>query len=182
MLDEKMIHSLLSSDLQTIVFSIDAADKKTYEKIRVNGKFEKIISNLNLFKKIREKHYSKSNHIIKVSGVKVLKDQNMDKMANFWKNYADVIAFVSYTPWESSYDNPVNNLEHPCDELWTRMFVWADGKANPCDYDYKSYLSKWNLNDSSLVSVWLSEFYQELRKAHINKNRKKFEPCKRCLN
>ena len=106
----------------------------------------------------------------------------MDEMANFWKNYADVIAFVNYTPWESSYDNPVNNLEHPCDELWTRMFVWADGKVNPCDYDYKSYLSKWNLNDSSLASVWLSEFYQELRKAHINKNRKKFEPCKRCLN
>ena len=45
LLNEKMIHEILSSDLQTIVFSIDAKDKES-EKIRINGKFDKIIKNL----------------------------------------------------------------------------------------------------------------------------------------
>ena len=144
MLNEKLIHSILSTDIQSIVFSVDAADKETYEKIRVNGKFEKIIKNLELFSKIRREHYSKSKHIVKMSGVKISSDQSIKKMEEKFKKLADVIAFVNYTPWESAYDNKINDLDHPCEELWTRMFVWADGKVNPCDYDYKSLLSKWN--------------------------------------
>ena len=29
-------------------------------------------------------------------------------------------------------------LTVPCSELWSRLFIWWDGKVNPCDYDYKS--------------------------------------------
>ena len=34
MLNENLIHELLASDLQTIVFSIDAKDKDSYEKMK----------------------------------------------------------------------------------------------------------------------------------------------------
>ena len=37
MLNEKLIHSILSSNFSEIVFSVDAADKDAYEKIRING-------------------------------------------------------------------------------------------------------------------------------------------------
>ena len=33
MLNEKLIHSILSTNIQSIVFSVDAAEKETYEKI-----------------------------------------------------------------------------------------------------------------------------------------------------
>ncbi len=55
LLDEKKINLLLSSDLQTLVLSIDEKNKENYEKIRVNAKFEKIMQNLELLKNIREK-------------------------------------------------------------------------------------------------------------------------------
>lgn len=182
MLNEELIHSILSTDIQSIVFSVDAADKETYEKIRVNGKFEKIIKNLELFSKIRNEHYSKSKHIVKMSGVKISSDQTIQKMEQKFKKLADVIAFVNYTPWESAYDNEVNNLNHACEELWTRMFVWADGKVNPCDYDYKSLLSKWNVKNQSIKKIWNSKDYNNLRSQHLNMKRFNIEPCKRCLN
>ena len=182
MLNEKLIHSILSTDIQSIVFSVDAADKETYEKIRVNGKFEKIIKNLELFSKIRREHYSKSKHIVKMSGVKISSDQSINKMEEKFKKLADVIAFVNYTPWESAYDNEINDLDHPCEELWTRMFVWADGKVNPCDYDYKSLLSKWNAKNQSVKEIWNSKDYNNLRNQHLHSQRKNIEPCKRCLN
>ena len=182
MLNEKLIHSILSTNIQSIVFSVDAAEKETYEKIRVNGKFEKIMRNLELFSDIRRKHYSKSKHIVKMSGVKISTDQSINKMEEKFKDIADVIAFVNYTPWESSYENEPNNLEHACDELWTRMFIWADGKVNPCDYDYKSLLSKWNVKDTLIKNIWNSNDYNSLRDLHLNKQRKTIEPCKRCLN
>ena len=80
MLNENLIHAILSTDIQSIVFSVDAADKETYEKIRVNGKFEQIMKNLKLFAQIRKDHYSKSKHIVKMSGVKISKNQSINSM------------------------------------------------------------------------------------------------------
>ena len=182
MLTEKMAHTLLSSDLQTIVFSIDSKDKDAYEKIRINGKFEKVVANLERFNHIRNTQYSRSDKIVRISGVKINDKQDIDEMKKQWGDVADIIAFTNYTPWESSYDNPENNISSPCSELWQRMFIWQDGKANPCDYDYKSTLSKWSIKDQSIKSIWNSAEYDELRRKHLNNSRNELEPCKRCIH
>ncbi len=182
MLDEKLIHSILSSDLQTIVFSIDAKDKVEYEKIRVNGKFDKIIKNLELFNNIRNNSYNRNDKIVRISGVKINNDQSIDEMKKQWGDIADIVAFTNYIPWESSYENSVNDIETPCSELWSRLFVWQDGKVNPCDYDYKSTLSKWNIKDLSISEIWNSEYYNYLRYLHKKNLRNKIEPCRRCIN
>ena len=182
MLNEKLIHKLLSSSIQTIVFSIDAKDKESYEKIRINGNFDKIIKNLELFNNIRDKHYNRNDKIVRISGVKINKNQNISDMKKQWGNLADIIAFTNYTPWESSYENEINNITSACSELWTRMFIWWDGKVNPCDYDYKSYLSKWNLKEEKITDVWNSSEYNILRSKHLNSQRNKLDPCKRCIN
>jgi len=182
LLNESLIHSLLSSDLQTIVFSIDEKNKENYEKIRVNGKFEVILKNLKLFKKIRKKHYSKDNKIVRISGVKLNEEQNIEEMKSQWKEFADIIAFTTYSPWESSYLNKVNNITKPCSELFQNIFVGWDGKVNPCDYDYKLSLSKWNIKKNTIKEIWNSEYYNLIRKKHLEKQRSMIEPCKRCLN
>ncbi len=181
LLDEEKIHSYLSSDLQTLVLSIDEKNKENYEKIRVNAKFEKIMKNLDLLKNIREKKYKNSKVKIRISGVKINTNQNIEEMNQFYKEFADEIILVNYAPWESAYDNEINDITTECSELYRRMFVWQDGKVNPCDYDYKSILSKWNANDHSIKSIWNSEYYNEIRNIHRLKERKKIEPCNRCI-
>ncbi len=182
LLTEKMAHTLLSSDLQTIVFSIDAKDKVAYEKIRINGNFEKVVSNLERFNSIRNTQYSRSDKVVRISGVKINDDQNITEMKEKWGDIADIVAFTNYSPWESSYENPINDIITPCTELWQRMFIWQDGKVNPCDYDYKSMLSKWNIKEDSICSIWNSKIYNELRKKHLENQRSKVEPCARCIN
>jgi len=181
-LNENLIHELLSSGLQTIVFSIDSVEKENYEKIRVNGSFEKILKNLNLFNKIKEEHYSKTDKIIRISGVKIHDEQNIKDMSQKWREFADIVAFTNYTPWESSYENDINDVVEPCSELWLRMFIWYDGKINPCDYDYKSLLSKQNVIKNQISNIWNSNYYNSLREIHLNKKRSSIEPCKRCIN
>ena len=180
-LSEKIINTLLSSDLETLVFSIDAANKEMYEKVRVNANFEKILKNLELFHKIKNKNYKNCNLKVRISGVLINDQQNLKEIKNFYKDLADEFAFVHYTPWESSYDNEINDIEDPCTDLWRRMFVWWDGKVNPCDYDYKSTLSVWNAQNMSIKDIWTSEAYKEIRNKHLTKNRKKIEPCARCI-
>ena len=182
MLTEKMAHALLSSDLQTIVFSIDSKDKEAYEKIRINGNFEKVVANLERSNHIRNTQYSRSDKVVRISGVKINDEQNIDQMREKWGDIADIVAFTNYSPWESAYDNAKNEIETPCTELWQRMFIWEDGKVNPCDYDYKSVLSKWNIKDDSIKSIWNSKLYNDLREKHLNNMRSQIEPCARCIN
>ena len=60
------------------------------------------------------------------------------------------------------------------------MYVWWDGKVNPCDADYKSYLSYGNAKESSIKDLWNNKKNTELRKKHLDGDRKKINPCNKC--
>ena len=79
-------------------------------------------------------------------------------------------------------DNPVNEIEAPCTELWRRIFVWWDGRVNPCDYDYKSYLSEWDMKDNNISEIWNSDNYNDMREMHLNSKRSNLNPCRSCIS
>ena len=179
LLDEKMSYAILESGVKTLVFSADAADSKLYGELRVNGKFEKIVKNIEKFQEIRSKHFN-SKIITRVSGVKVKKEQKIEKMNKFWNNLADQVAFVDYVPWENVYQSQKTNIEKPCSDLWRRMFIWWNGDTNSCDVDYKSTLMVGNIKYKNINELWNSERYVLLRNKHNMKKRKQISPCNRC--
>ena len=180
-LNNDLARSFFENNVQTIVISADDADKESYEKIRIKGKFEKLISNINLLNNIK-KDYPNSKTIIRVSGVKINQKQDIQKMKKIYGKFTDSVAFVNYLPWESSYENEENKIKEACSDLWKRMFVWYDGKMNPCDYDYKSILSKANYNEINIKNYWNSDHYNSIRNKHFNSERDKIIPCNTCTN
>ena len=118
--------SILQTDLQTLVFSADAASEPLYSKMRVNGNLDKIVRNIEKFYEIKEKEYSSSKLITRVSGVRYSEDQNIEEMEKFWSRFVDQVAFVDYNPWENAYDSEKTLIETPCSDLWRRMFIWWD--------------------------------------------------------
>jgi len=179
-LTEKKIHDILENEFSEVVFSVDAGTKNTYEKIRRLGKFDKVVSNIENFQNIREKYYSKSPTITRIAGVKVNDEQDLLQMSNFWSNYVDEVSVKIASPRWDSYNNNINSETNPCLNLWYRLYIWYDGIANPCDFDYKSFLQKGNLNKNSIINIWNSDEFQKMRKDHLNKLRKKYTPCDRC--
>ena len=180
-LDEEMSHSILTSGVKTLVFSADAADENLYSKLRVNGKLDKILSNIKRFQEIRIKNYPKSKIITRVSGVKISNQQNLDDMEKFWGSFVDQVAFVDYVPWENVYQSKYSGIQTPCSDLWRRMFVWWDGKVNPCDVDYKSELSSGDIKNHNISELWKSNNYINLRKKHIENLRTTVSPCNKCV-
>ena len=180
LLNEKKCHSILSGGVSTIVFSADAADSELYKKLRVNGSLEKVFKNIEMFNKVKEKHYKQTKIITRVSGVKFSNQQNIEDMVSFWGNLVDQVAFVDYNPWENSYEKKDNNITESCSDLWRRMFIWWDGKTNPCDVDYKSNLSVGSFVEKSISELWTSESYQMLREKHLTSKRQTIKPCSSC--
>jgi radical SAM protein with 4Fe4S-binding SPASM domain len=180
MLTEKIAHAILAGGVGTCVFSVDAANEEMFSRLRVNGNLQRVLKNIEMFQDIRAKHYPDSKIITRVSGVYVDDRQDIGSMQQFWGALVDQITFVSYNPWENIYAREANGLEAQCSDLWRRMFVWHDGKVNPCDCDYKSNLSVGSIQNSSIADLWQSEAYNRLRKAHSTRNRQNMDPCLRC--
>ena len=181
LLDEARCHAILSGGVKTVVFSADAAEEPLYSKLRVNGKLAVVLNNIERFQKIRQTQYPDLPIITRVSGVKFDDAQNLDSMQRLWGGLVDQVAFVQYNPWENVYIQAPNDIEEPCSDLWRRMFVWWDGKVNPCDVDYKSTLSVGSVQQSGLRELWRSSSYDQLRTDHLDKRRAQRRPCSACV-
>ena len=181
-LDERRAHAILEAEPNTLVFSADAADSETYSQLRVNGDFEKVMGNIRRFREIRERDYPQSRTITRVSGVAFDDDrQDHETIQGFWQEYVDQTAFVAYNPWENAYDNAPNGIEDPCSDLWRRTFIWWDGRVNPCDVDYRSFLSPGNISSESVGNVWTGQGYSRLRELHLERQRQTVNPCRGCV-
>lgn len=179
-LDEAKAHALLAADPNTIVISADAADEVLYAKLRVNGRLDKVLENVQMLADIKAKHYPNSRTITRVSGVKFSDQQDFATIEEFWKDYVDQVAFVDYNPWVSVYDAEATNVDKPCSDLWRRTFVWWDGRVNPCDVDYLSSLSIGNIATTSISEIWTGEGYERLRQDHLTGKRNGVMPCQNC--
>jgi len=179
-LSEAKSHAILQADVNTVVFSADAASEPQYSQLRVGGNLRRVVENIKQFRDIREKHYPRSRTITRISGVRVPGTPDLDEMEEFWGDLVDQVAFVRYNPWENTYERPVNDIAAPCSDLWRRMFIWWDGTVNPCDVDYKSTLAVGNAMRQGLDDLWLSDAYMELRNRHSDGQRSNCSPCNRC--
>ena len=182
-LDEKKAHAILQAEPNTLVFSADAADAATYAQLRVNGDFDRVMGNIRRFKEIKERDYPNSRLITRVSGVAFDRErQDHQKIEEFWREYVDQVAFVDYNPWENAYDNEPNGIDEACSDLWRRAFVWWDGKMNPCDVDYRSFLCPGTVGDESVSEIWTGQGYATLREKHLGMQRQSLTPCRGCVS
>tara|TARA_A100001015_G_scaffold321667_1_gene453861 strand:- start:65 stop:1228 length:1164 start_codon:yes stop_codon:yes gene_type:complete len=180
-LSEKICHSIFLNKVSQIVISADHYQKEEYERLRKNSNYEKIVKNVDSLFEIRRKFYPGSTTEIRVSGIDADKNLNREKFKNFWIKRSDhVTASFPLERWDTYKNTPHYEINDPCENLWDRMYVWFDGKVNPCDADYKSLLSYGNVKDSSIKDIWNNNIIQKLREEHLNKDRKKTKPCDRC--
>ena len=179
-LTEKLCHQILQSKIATVTLSVDACNPETYEAIRVGGKFEQVLKNIKMFKRIRENEYVGSQTKTRIAGVAVKKTQSPKEMFNFWSQYVDQVTIRKEIPRWDTYNNKTHNELGVCNLLFERIYVWFDGICSPCDFDYKAELRFGNANSDLISDIWLGESYQKIRQLHLDKKRNCLRPCDRC--
>lgn len=180
-LSEEICHSIFKNNVAQIVISADHYQKDEYERLRKNSNYEKILKNVDNLFEIRKKFYQNSTTEIRISGIDFEKILNREKFKNFWIKRSDhVTASFALERWNTYENEPHQDVNDPCENLWDRMYVWFDGKVNPCDADYKSFLSYGNAVNNSIKEIWNNQIITKLREEHLNNERKKTKPCDRC--
>ena len=180
-LTDKMCHAIFKNNVTQVVISSDHYIKKDYERLRLGSNFEKVVKNVDMLFDIRKKHYPDSITELRISGVDSERDLDREKFRDFWIKRCDhVSASYAETRWNTYENEILPDVKDPCQFLWDRMYVWFDGKVNPCDNDYKSYLSYGNAKEYNLKELWNNNQISNIRKKHLNESRDEINPCDRC--
>ena len=188
MLNETNARKIIASGLDKLFFSFDSPDKEHYEKIRVNGKFERTFSNIVRFHEIREEMNS-STPYTRVSMVRMKENEHeCEKFVQLFENIVDSVGICEYLDHTSqNHGNNKNSSFRKmsrntfcCPQLWQRMFVHPDGLVTPCCNDSARSLIMGNIHENNVEDIWLGEKYMELRELHATGRIQEVDTCSKC--
>ncbi|MCJ8347663.1 radical SAM protein [bacterium] len=185
-LNEKRILKLLEDPPQTLSISLDGATKEVYERVRVNGNFEKVQKAISLFLKLRKEQGKENEVKLSLQIIKMDETQEeVDDFCNYWKDKVDEVHVPNVHNWGGviQKEGTLNNLKitrYPCKELFRTMMVFYDGSVSICCAVFDDNMNMGNIHQKPLKDIWNSSEYQLLRKHHINGDFHKIDVCKDC--
>lgn len=187
LLNKKKAKEILESGLDEIILSLDGATKRTYEKIRRRGDFEKTMKNVEEFLKMKKKLGFKKPYA-KVQAIRMDENEKeMNLFINKWKDLADEVVIKPIVSWAGQVDVSKLSKEkrrkpkrYACFNLWDQLTIGSNGKAGVCCYDFNAALVVGDLNKQSIAEVFNGKKLVSLRKMQAE-GKYNYKPCKTCI-
>lgn len=178
--NEKKLEDIILAGLDSIKFSINAGTRETYQKI--HGKDD--------FNTVKENLYS-LDHLIKEKGLSI--KRYISFIRNEWNKEEEPLLFKEFEKLVDKiyvFDciNQGGNMNDlaalgiideknkrpgstvPCDMVFNRLHITAEGYLDACCSDVEGYLAAVDLHIYSIKEAWESEIMQTLRKRHLDRN------------
>ena len=180
------IEALVLSGLDRIIFSIDGATKETYEKIRVRGRYEKLLENIAAFIEFREKH-NRVRPLIRVQMVKAPgEDREAEQFVEYWsaRGVENIVLIDKQDRDSSGY--PLKNGKKPigrafCAQPWQRLNINRDGKVLMCCADWDRVSVIGDFNESGIKKIWNGPGFAKARRMIQDGRMDDIPACKACF-
>lgn len=187
LLNPELNRKLVDAGLSRINISIEALDAEGYEKIsHAKLDYAKFIDN------IRDLYeHKKQCHIfIKTMADNITKELEQ-KFYDLFGDICDEIAIEHIANCWPGFENTTEqvNVYHGdgykeyvvCPRIFYILTINANGTASHCivDWNYKGIIG--DAKTQSVVDIWNSKKYQDIRLAHLNCQRRSVELCKDCM-
>lgn len=192
---------LIDSGLTKINFSIDACDEKVYDVLRVGGNYQKVLSNIKDF--LRIKLEKNALYLCTRVSFVVQKENALQKQGFFdcWKNQPglNTITYQNHIDF-SLFDEPDEDLgrdeksleqkyssEEPfyCSQPWEMPIIDTEGNILPCGSPVRKHNEDFilgNLNKGDTIeSCWNGTKIKALRELHNKNGWYKNDMCRVCV-
>ena len=189
LLTEDLSKELIDSGLTIIMFSIDAATKQTYERIRKSPHFNKVINNILQFIELKKT----KNKLLPLTRVSFVENKinhlELKDFISFWKDKVDYFMIQSFcNPFVDNKE--FNKIEDEyrfenipfviCTEPFQRLTITCDGNVLPCCSYYGLDLIMGNIYKDSLYNIWNGKKIKELRLKVNSSKSQQPQACKKC--
>jgi radical SAM protein with 4Fe4S-binding SPASM domain len=179
------VDRLLACGTDAIEISADAADKETYEKIRVGLDFDRLLVNVRYLMDRRNETKSKTKVIVSLVNQKAL-DGKLEQAKEFWEKIVDNVQVRKYLTWsindagQSADPEPLMKDRVPCPYPFERIVIDSRGKTIFCSYDIAGETDFGNVNDQSIRNIWQGEKLTAWRKLLLEGQYEQIDICKKC--
>ena len=194
LLTEERARKVLKSGITRLRFSLDAATKETFEKVRLGAKYETTMKNIERFLEIKKEE----KYDLPVVGVNFCKTKfNEHEEEAFIEKWVDKVDFFviqdfqppdldtnysEYLSSESVFRKNIKESGYNCQQPWQRVLVRSSGEVCPCCAFFSKELSLGNLKDHTIHELWNSKEMHDLRDMHKRGDYGENQWCKKCIN
>jgi len=189
-LTETLSLGLIESGLNSINFSVDAANAKDYERTRVGSSFGLLLSNISQFLRLRDESGNSKLH---TTATMVVTDRNRSTCDEFREKFKEIgidePKLKQFLSWGKLVDCgngvgvDVYDVEPPlCMEPFVKMVILWDGSVVPCCPDCECLYPCGSAVTTSLGHIWNGSVLTDLRSNMSDAERYQYLPrmCKTC--
>lgn len=191
---------LVKSGLDSMIVSLDGASQESYNKYRLNGEIEKVVTNTKAIVEAKKRAGS-STPLIKWQFI-VMKhnEQEIDKIKKLARETdvdsislktvqiyekSDIFEFLPVNPKYRRYQikndrfTLKKRIANRCRRIFTQPVINWDGEMAVCCFDKDNDYKVGNVKESSVRSLWNNEKINRIRQT-ILRDRKSIPICLNC--
>ena len=163
--------ALVDLKIDFVSFSVDSADPEAYAAIRVNGKLEETLANIDYFCQYKKAQQAELPEV-QVSVVKTKTTQDsIEQFVEFWSPKVDRVRVYEEHSANGTF-GALNDKTDPakrmaCHKPFTDMVIYWDGTIGLCNHDWVRTELIESLLDKSIAEIWTGEKYRAIREAHL---------------
>jgi len=182
-LNEKIARMLIDTGIDEIKISIDGNSKETYESIRKNLKFDKVVANVEMMLRMRKEMNSQHPRL---SVVFVATDENKHEVPAFkkrWEGKVDKVLISSFHNWAGGLDKGEESFKErlmPCFRIWRTFTIMCDGRVALCCLDYNGKVVLGDVNKQTIKEIYHGPKLKKIQRQHLTWNYDKTEMCLNC--
>lgn len=168
----KYAEAIVDLEIDFISFSVDSVDPELYASIRIGGKLEKTLANIEYFCEYKAKKNAKLPEV-QVSVVKTkLTESSIEQFVDFWSPKVDRVRVYEEHSADGEFGALADGSDSPpqrlaCHKPFGDLVIYWDGTVGLCNHDWVRTDLIDSVAEKSIQSVWQGERYQKIRQAHL---------------
>lgn len=167
---------LMESGLDEIKISLDGANAKEFNDLRIGLQHQQVLENTRTFKKMRDERGSGPAVVAACTLTSDKKDTE-----EILKGVVDHIDYAKLHNWAGGRKILGSaKVRRPCDRLWRTMTILVNGDVSLCCLDYSGKEILGNVTQQTLKEIWTNERYQQLRAWHRTSQQHLIPLCNNC--
>ena len=186
LLTADLSRKLLEAGLDGIYIGIDAFTEGTYEKLRVGGKFDRVVANVNNFIDIEREMGIKPTRMY-VQLVEMPENRNeIEAFAEYWTERGAIVKIRPMVSWggivEASNLDPEKE-RFPCYWVMQNISITTTGDVALCAIDMERAFHGGSVREWSIEDAWKKGPLSEIRQMHLKGEWERLPLlCRECLD
>ncbi len=176
LLNEERTREVLSSGLDVLYLALDGTTRETYESVRVNAKWDRVLRNVEHLLELKGRTGATTRVVMQIIAMRETQAEVTEFVRRWQRFGVDQVNVKHLDTWGDQVDAITRHgidgaaqptQRRPCPNLWYHAYVFWDGSLVSCERDYDIRTPLGNVKDAGVLAAWHGARMRRLRRKHV---------------